>query len=340
MSDQQAAEGGQEREDPPPKRRKDDSHGGSKSRLEPECIVHIPGLQYGPMVLLSTTKDSTARLARLKEIRDKRLAQPHGSVQHMTSTCDLIPDSLTECHGYHRECYQRFTMNLSRLSTPSDPSTPSCSKLSRRDSSGDKVLFSSDCIFCNSKGRRKVKIKGTHTTEGLSQFECDGWRTVLEVAENKCDEKLLTRIRGHDLFATEAKYHKSCRVIYTQNPEKWRSTSTEDKERQTNMAQAHSQAFAEVQKVIERDIIRGKHMIKLSELSSIYIKHEKYKDSLAFCRLHRTGNFQTYIVYNADSGTSDAVRCAYELGSLDMVQESGRYLHRMILDTEATEDPF
>ena len=104
-------------------------------------------------------------------------------------------------------------------------------------------------------------------------------------------------------------------------------------------------------------------MIKLSELSSIYIgslqhtdfanpnfrgenlkakleKHEKYKESLAFCRLHRTGNFQTYIVYNADSGTSDAVRCANELGSLDMVQESGRYLHRMILDTEATEDPF
>ena len=155
MSDQQAAEGGQEREDPPPKRRKDDSHGGSKSRLEPECIVHIPGLQYGPMVLLSTTKDSTARLARLKEIRDKRLVQPHGSVQRMTSTCDLIPDSLTECHGYHRECYQRFTMNLSRLSTPSDPSTPSCSKLSQRDSSGDKVLFSSDCIFCNSKGETK-----------------------------------------------------------------------------------------------------------------------------------------------------------------------------------------
>ena len=72
------------------------------------------------------------------------------------------------------------------------------------------------------------------------------------------------------MFATEAKYHKSCRVIYTQNPEKWRSTSTEDKERQTNLAQAHSQAFAEVQKVIERDIIRGKHMIKLSELSSIF----------------------------------------------------------------------
>ena len=112
------------------------------------------------------------------------------------------------------------------------------------------------------------------------------------------------------MFAAEAKYHTSCRVIYIQNPEKWRRTHTEDKERQRNLAQAHSQAFSEVQKVIERDIIRGKHMIKLSELSSIYIgnlqhtdfansnfrgenlkakleKHEKYKDSLAFCTATR-----------------------------------------------------
>jgi len=359
MSDLQASASGQEKEeDPTPKRRKKDSHGISETRTEPECIVHIPGLKYGPVVLMATAKDSTARLARLKEIRDMRLAQPHGSVQRMTSTCDLIPNSLTEAHGYHRECYQRFTMNLNRLSTPSVSSTPSCSKKSRRDSSVDKVLFSPDCIFCNSKARRKVKIKGLQTTEGLSQFECDGWRTVLNAAEQKCDEKLLTRIRDHDLFAAEAKYHKSCRVTYTQNPEKWRSTSAEDKERQNQLAQAHSQAFAEVQQVIDRDIIRGKQMTKLSQLSSMYIsslqhtdfanpnfrgenlkakleKHDKYKDTLAFCKLYRAGKFQSYIVYNADSGTSDAVRCAYELGSLDMVEEAGRYLHRMIVDSFA-----
>jgi len=33
-----------------------------------------------------------------------------------------------------------------------------------------------------------------------------------EVAEQKFDENLLRRIRGKDIFATEAKYHKSCRV--------------------------------------------------------------------------------------------------------------------------------
>lgn len=68
-------------------------------------------------------------------------------------------------------------------------------------------------------------------------------------------------------------------------------------------------------------------------------RHKKYKDTLAFCRLHRSGIFQTYIVYSADSATSDAVKCAYELGSLDTVQEAGRYLHRMIIDkSDKAED--
>ena len=80
-------------------------------------------------VALAKTKDAIACLGRLKENRDMRLEQPHGSVQRLTSTCDLMPDSLTEGHGYHRECYQRFTMNFNRLSThPKSFSSP-CSKL-------------------------------------------------------------------------------------------------------------------------------------------------------------------------------------------------------------------
>lgn len=47
---------------PPTKRCRDDSE---------KCIVHIPGLTYGPLVLLSATKDPAARLARLKEVRDE-----------------------------------------------------------------------------------------------------------------------------------------------------------------------------------------------------------------------------------------------------------------------------
>ena len=56
----------------------------------------------------------------------------------------------------------------------------------------------------------------------------------------------------------------------TQNPENWRSKSTEDKEKQINLAHAHSKAFAEVQDVIDRDIIRSRQMLKLSKLCNTY----------------------------------------------------------------------
>ena len=55
-----------------------------------------------------------------------------------------------------------------------------------------------DCIFCNKEGQKKIKEKGIWTTEATAVFECQGWKTVLETAENKRDEKLLQRIRGFD----------------------------------------------------------------------------------------------------------------------------------------------
>lgn len=59
-------------------------------------------------------------------------------------------------------------------------------------------------------------------------FDKDGGATVLDVAKKKQDEKLLTRIRGHDLFACEAKFHESCRMGYVQDPAKWRSKNEDN----------------------------------------------------------------------------------------------------------------
>jgi len=131
--------------------------------------VHISGLQYGPITLLSSTKDPQAQLKKLKEARKERLSRTgiSSSNDKHTCTCHLVPDSRTELHGYHRQCYQRFTMNLNRLSTAPDFYLPSYSKLSQRDSSVDKVLFTPDCIFCNSPKRRKIKIKVVQRTESV-----------------------------------------------------------------------------------------------------------------------------------------------------------------------------
>ena len=338
---------------PPPKRSK-----GGQDCSSLVCIVHVPGLQYGPLLQLSANEDGYQKLDKLKEIRDKRLAQHAGSVHQMKDTCNLIPDVIKEHHhGYHRVCYQRFTMNINRLATHSDSREPSRSRPSRR-SSADHMLFAPDCIFCNSEGRKKVKSKGAWTTEGMSSFISDGWQTILEIAEKTNDEKLLTRIRCQDLFACEAKFHKSCRTKYLQKPDKWRSTNVQNKDKQVQLTEAHNHAFHDVCEVIDTDVLRDKKMVKLTDLVKTYIasleltefanpnfrgenfkikleKHEEYKDRLAFCKLYSSAKMQSYIVYSSDIDVNNAVRLAYELASTDMIQEAGTYLRRVIFDSFA-----
>ena len=64
----------------------------------------------------------------------------------------------------------------------------------------------------------KIEEKGIWTTEATAVFECQGWKTVLETAENKRDEKFLQRIRGFDLSACETRFHCSCRRQCQRNP--------------------------------------------------------------------------------------------------------------------------
>ena len=75
----------------------------------------------------------------------------------------------------------------------------------------EKVILKTNCIFCNKKGQKKIKEKGVWTTETTTVFECQGWRTMLETAENERDEKFLRRICGFDLSARETRFNSSFR---------------------------------------------------------------------------------------------------------------------------------
>ena len=326
---------------PPSKRKKD---GGTECSGQETCIVHVKGLKYGDIRLLSAVKDPEQRLLRLHDIRRMRLSLPIDSAQRMQETCNLIPERLLPHHGYHQVCYQRFTANLDRLKV--NPEQASASR-STRSLSTDRTVFKPDCIFCNRESRKKVKVRGTWTTEGLSVFDRDGGKTILDVAERKHDEKLLTRIRGFDLFACEAKYHQSCRTCYIQDATKWRSSDDKAKQEQVALEQAHAGAFDCVRKVIEEDVLRKKNIIKLKDLCSIYIesldrtshpnpfyrsenlkvKLEKhYRDSISCCPL---GPFKSYIIYSKDIDVAAAMKYSYELGTKDVMKETANHLHQV-----------
>ena len=100
-----------------------------------------------------------------------------------------------------------------------DSETIQRSRTSGRSSTAlEKVILKPHCIFCNGEGQMKIKGKAIWTTEATAVFECQGWKTALETAEDKRDEKFLQRIRGFDLFACETRFHSSCRRQCQRNP--------------------------------------------------------------------------------------------------------------------------
>ena len=140
-------------EEPPAKRKRT----SGEPPVVPVCIVHIKGLKYGELHLLSEDKDGEKKLAKLQEVKEMRLAQPPSSCHMMKEACDLIPDVTGEHHGFHWQCYKRFTMSLDRLKRPASSSQTTNvtqQRMSRRSSS-DKIIFNPDCIFCGSENRKK-----------------------------------------------------------------------------------------------------------------------------------------------------------------------------------------
>jgi hypothetical protein len=54
---------------------------------------------------------------KLLDIKGRRL-ESTAEVLRMADVCVQIPSTFSEGLGYHRDCYQKFTMNLSHLPAP------------------------------------------------------------------------------------------------------------------------------------------------------------------------------------------------------------------------------
>ena len=161
------------------------------------CIVHHIGNSNQNFTLLKNLPDPLQRLSYIQEIGALRQSQPVDSNERLDAQCKCIPEKLSDLHGYHRSCYQRFTKNKDRLKSNSEQEPSTSSTLKTRRTSSYKIIFAKDCIFCNKEGRIWRKKVGEYTT----QFDMGGGETIVEHAVRKNDHKLLTRIRGVDLFS-------------------------------------------------------------------------------------------------------------------------------------------
>ena len=169
-------------------------------------------------------------------------------------------------------------MNLQRLDVNANENHESVTA-SRRRLSKDNIIFYPDCIFCNSDKRKKVKVKGSWNSEGLHKFESDGWKTVLCKAEELGDENLLRRIRGQDLFACGAHFHKSSRKSYTANLHKDLYSENIDGDNvQRDMEAAHMRAFEVVCEIVNVEVIQKSQIYPITELCDKYIDHLSHTD--------------------------------------------------------------
>ena len=323
------------------------------------CIIHFHDINHGAFKFFRDDKNANSKITKILEVKQQRIAEHVNSNHRMQEQCSLIPGDFNESHGYHWNCYKRFTGNLNRLQKYDSKAIESTSDQndhrSRRRTpfKKDHIIFNPDCLFCESDKRKAVKVKGSWNTQGLSRFGCDGWESVQEAAESKKDEKLLTRIRGHDLYACEAQFHRKCLIDYLQSPEKWRSEDAKACQMQESLVQAHQRAFQNVCNSVEINVLEKNKLVKLSELQKIYTESldesehsnprfrnenlkakliKKYNNQIMFCEMGSSGKYQSSIVFNSSLDIKTAVMQAYVFGSSDAIKDVGNLMHNKIAE--------
>ena len=331
----------------------------------PTCIIHYEDCKSETINLLADLKDPAGRFQKIQDVCKQRLSEPLHSIHRRTTICEQVPTSYAPelKYGYHRECYQKFAGNLSRLKGESTAETPVlCPRRPPRRSSteSDRHIFKPDCIFCRKEGKKKVKIGKSWTSEPLIKFECDGGDTILCVAEQKKDFELLRRIKGYDLFACEAQAHSTCRKLYVNISVHWRSDSLEAKTKQSSMEMAHQSAYNTVCATVEKKLIVKQGIVKLTDLQQQYVSvleqspfpnanyrsenlaaklTKSYPQTLSFAKLEKKGKFQSQLVYSSAIEVGSAVSMAYELSTIDRTRDVALHLRNEIKNSFESSNP-
>ena len=334
-----------------------------RKHVAENCILHMPGIEHGTFTFLSNVKGSPAeKLVYLHGIRNKRLQEPYNSPYRMQDVCDLIPRDLEhadfETIGYHRACYQRFTMNLHCITSSTSTSYEAALSRSPRKRQSPTPLFPPECIFCE-----KIEIKVNSKSQRPSAFTNKGktspWKNIENQALALGNMHLYRQVQGKDLFAAEAKYHQSCRNLFNtkfrnhvrdQDQKKKCVLSTE----QDCKVAAHKEALTSVVHYIEDHVIKLNELVLLTHLRSLYVKEldrigypqsEYRSEQLKMClQKHKISEYITFanvnpgnkgfvtynLIYSKTITINDAIAIAFRLGSRNKHEDVALYLRSII----------
>lgn len=357
---------------PKSKRKRDSSLVESQKRRPQTCILHVTGIDHGPFTSLKSVKgDPNDKLIQLRKIRDQRQAEPPESTHRMDSVCCLIPDSIEgldlDFYGYHRQCYQRFHLNLNRLKAykVSDQSAPKKHHSPRKPSSSKGTemitspLFPQDCIFCD-KVEKKVHGKTERPGKFTSWRHKDSsWEQIEHQALALGHTSLYRKVQGKDLHATEAQCHPYCHdKFHTEYHNYIRGMERADAKvmntAQACQAAAHREAFNAAVEMLTHQVIEKNEVIQLSSLRRIYIEklaengcpNPEYRSEKLLHRLQNhelsknvsftkaspgdKGCLSFILIYSNRITVVDAVAFAYKLGARDKFTDVALFIRGLI----------
>ena len=83
-------------------------------------VVHFQCSSSKSFVYFFGCQRPENRLEKLQDVCKWRPVKPADSPNRMEDSCNQMPQKLKPEHGYHRDCYRRFTKHLDRLKSSTD----------------------------------------------------------------------------------------------------------------------------------------------------------------------------------------------------------------------------
>ena len=218
------------------------------------------------------------------------------------------------------------------------PSSFSTSKSVCRISRDNTATFSirQDCFICGKMSKRGEKL--TQITTGTG----DGTRNkVLSAASSRGDDAVKLRLIAHqDLFAYDAKYHRSC---YSTCISDRNIKAARRKKASNTMNGISDKAFRDIVDDLERSVLSSqKSVTTLSKVTSDYAKnllsHGASGEVYSWKLKERLKNhFQDKLVFLEQRGKSDLI-CSSKVSVGDALQKACELQKKLSDDKDLRED--
>jgi hypothetical protein len=239
--------------EPPPKR-----HCSSK------CIICLKKLT-GPVVK-NPSETGLLSLFQACEVRGDDVAQRILPIKDQILAREYPVSFHKACRGtYTSKSNLKYAGNVSEAATGCSSNSDPPARLTRGLSSSSKFNIRSQCFICGSSSKRAEKLTQVVTGSGKTTRE-----KVLKAASAREDGVVYQRMVAHpDLFAYDAKYHRSCYSHYISE----RNVNAAQRRGSTTL-KSEDLAFDELVEYISGTVLSSKKTVtSLSSLRDQYVTY-------------------------------------------------------------------